>query len=138
MVNPRYFSRNRCIKQLNQSSIEKEASAIVEAVRKWSHRLTGRRFKLLTDQRSIAFMYDSKNHGKIKNWKTLRWQTELLQFDLEIVYRAGKFNMEPDTLSKVYCASVNLSHLHKIFCTLCLPAVTTMYHYVKTKYLPYS
>ena len=35
-------------------------------------------------------MYDSKNHGKIKNSKILRWRTELSQFDFEIVYRAAQ------------------------------------------------
>ena len=75
--------------ELNHSIVEKEASAIVEAIRKWSHLLAGRRFKLIPDQRSTAFMYDSKNYRKLKNAKILRWRIELSQFDYEIVYRAG-------------------------------------------------
>ena len=129
MLNSQHFSRRSLRKtELNHSSIKKEAAAIVKAVRKWSHFLAGRRFKLITDQRSIAFMYDSKNHGKIKNSKILRWRTELSQFDFEIVYRAGKFNIAPDTLSRVYCASVSLNYLHEIHCALCHPGVTRMYH----------
>ena len=75
-------------------------------------------------------MYDSKNHGKIKNSKILRWRTELSLFDFEIVYRAGKFNMATDTLSRDYCANVTLNYLHEIHCALCHPGVTRMYHYV--------
>ena len=133
-----FFSRTLHKTELNHSSVEKEAAAIVEAIRKWNHLLTGRRFKLITDQRSIAFMYDNKNHGKLKNAKILRWRIELSQFDYEIVYRAGKFNMAPDTLSRVYCASVTLNYLHHIHCVLCHPGVTRMYHYVRAKNLPYS
>ena len=84
-----FFSRSLTKSELQHSSVEKEAAAIVEAVRKWSHFLAARRFKLITDQRSIAFMFDGKNHGKIKNAKILRWRIELSQFDYEIVYRAG-------------------------------------------------
>ena len=112
---------------------------MLEAIHKWSHLLIGRRFKFIIDQPSIGFMYDSKNHGKIKNSKILRWQTELSQFDFDIVYRACKFIIAPDTLSRVYCASVSLNYLHEIYCALCHPSVTRMYHYVnKTKNLPSS
>ena len=61
------YSRSLSKSEQTQSSVEKEATEIVEAIRKWNHLPTGRRFRLITDQRSISFMYDSKNHGKIKN-----------------------------------------------------------------------
>ena len=51
---------------MNQSSVEKEAQAIVEAVRYWRHFLTGKHFRLVTDQRSVAFMFNSSPKGKIK------------------------------------------------------------------------
>ena len=50
----------------NHPAIEKEAYAIVEAIRKWRHYLLGRHFHLITDQRSVPFMFDKRNHGKIK------------------------------------------------------------------------
>ena len=61
-----FFSRSLTKSELQHSSVEKETAAIVEAVRKWSHFLAARRFKLITDQSSIAFMFDGKNHGKLK------------------------------------------------------------------------
>jgi len=36
------------------ASIEKEATAIVKAVRKWSHLLLGHHFRLVTDQQSVS------------------------------------------------------------------------------------
>ena len=133
-----FFSRSLTKSELQHSSVEKEAAAIVEAVRKWSHFLAARRFKLITDQRSIAFMFDGKNHGKIKNAKILRWRIELSQFDYKIVYRAGEFNTAPDVLSRMYCAQISLNQLYEVYSNLCHPGVTRMYHYVRTKNLPYS
>ena len=67
-----FYSRSLSKCEQAHSSVEKEATAIVEAVRKWSHLLTGKRFQIVTDQRSVSFMYDNKNRGKIKNAKILR------------------------------------------------------------------
>ena len=124
-----FFSRTLHKPELNHSSIEKEASTIVEAIHKWNHLLTGRRFKLITDQRSVAFMYHSKNHGKLRNAKMLRWRIELYQSDYEIV-----------TLSRAYCTSSSVSsdYLYNVHCVLCHSGVTHLYYYVRTKNLPYS
>ncbi|KAK3867626.1 hypothetical protein Pcinc_026923 [Petrolisthes cinctipes] len=52
-----------------QAVIEREACEIVDAIKKWRHFLLGRRFRLVTDQQSVRFMFDAKNHRKIKNGK---------------------------------------------------------------------
>ena len=111
---------------------------IIESMRHWSHLLTGRLFKLNTDQRSVAFMYDHKSHSKIKNSKILRLRVELSQYQHEISYRAGKFNTAPDTLSRVYCTSLTSSCLYDIGAEQCHPGITRMYHLAKSKNLPYS
>ena len=49
-----FYSRSLNKSELNLSSIEKEAMAIVEAVRKWSYLLTGKCFQLITYQRAIS------------------------------------------------------------------------------------
>ena len=46
------FSRTLNGSELKHSTIEKEAAAIIEAVRKWKHYLTGRRFSLVTDHKA--------------------------------------------------------------------------------------
>ena len=106
--------------------MEKEALAIVEAVRKWAHLLTGRCFKIVTDQRSVTFMYNNENHGKIKNDKVLRWQMELSEFAFDIAYRSGKLNAAPDALSQVYCAAMRENTLYNIHVSLCHPGVTRL------------
>jgi len=42
-----FFSRTFTKVERNQSSVEKEAAAIVEAIRKWNHFLLGRKFTLI-------------------------------------------------------------------------------------------
>ena len=133
-----FFSRSLIKSELQHSSVEKDEAAIVEAVCKWSHFLTACRFKLITDQCSIAFMFDGKNHGKIKNAKILHWRIKLSQFDYKIVYHAGEFNTAPDVLSQMYCAQILLNQLYEVHLNLCHPGVTQMYHYVHAKNLLYS
>ena len=133
-----FYSRSLSKSEQTQSSVEKEATAIVEAIRKWNHLLTGRRFRLITDQRPISFMYNSKNHEKIKNAKILRWRIELSQYQYEIIYRAGKLNAAADTLSRAYSVSLFCSSLHDIHAGLCNPGITRTYHFVRSKNLPFS
>ena len=82
--------------ELRQSNVEKETSAIVEAVRKWTHYLLGRKFTIATDERSVTFMCSVKHLTKIKNEKVMRWRLRLSEFDFDIVYRPGKTNAAPD------------------------------------------
>ena len=44
--------------ELKHSAVEKKASAITEAVRNWKHYLTGRHFTLITDQKSVLYMFN--------------------------------------------------------------------------------
>ena len=67
-----FFSRTLYKCELHQSSVEKEACAIGEAIRKWVHLLSGRRFTVVTDQQSVSFMYDVRHSSKIKNEKRMR------------------------------------------------------------------
>jgi len=42
--------------ELHYPAVEKEATAIIEAVRKWHHFLAGRHFTLITDQKSVSYV----------------------------------------------------------------------------------
>ena len=48
-----FFSRVLNPSEQKHSSVEKEACAIVEALRKWKHFLTGRHFTIITDQKCV-------------------------------------------------------------------------------------
>ena len=133
-----FFSRMLTKNERHHSSVEKEATAIVEAIRKWTEFLCGRHFTVITDQQSVAYMYNSKNHSKIKNNKILRWRMELSEYDFDIIYRSGKMNCVPDALSRAFCANIYDSTLHKLHESLCHPGVTRLHHFVRVKNLPYS
>lgn len=49
--------------------VEREVCNIVEAGRKRRYYLVGTRFTLLTDQKSVSFMFDRSYQRKLKNDK---------------------------------------------------------------------
>ena len=66
-----FFSRSLNASQKSYPAVEKEAMAVVEAVKHWSHLLRKQKFTLVTDQRSMAFIYDNKRKSKIRNTKII-------------------------------------------------------------------
>ena len=161
-----FFSRTLRGSELSHSSVEKEAQAVVEAIRYWRHLLTGRHFTLITDQKSVSYMFNTKHKGKVKNEKIMRWRIELMCYNFDIIYRPGVENVSADTLSRpcassvfpnvplatsgmdnssldilpVPCASVTSSvdKLRNLHVSLAHPGVTRMCHFVKCRNLPYS
>ena len=135
-----FMSRSLSGSELAYPAIEKEATAIIEAVRKWGHLLIRRHFVLITDQRSVAFMLDARKRTKIKNNKILCWRLELSSFSYTIRYRPGTQNVVADALTRASCSAVGgfsskLDDLHK---ELCCPGVTRLWNFVRLKNLPYS
>lgn len=134
-----FFSRTLSPTERKHSAVEKEACAIVESVKKWSHYLTGRRFTLITDQQAVSFMFHKNKFGKIKNDKIQRWRIELGCYNYDIVYRPGKENTAADTLSRAHCgATLNRETLSELHRRLCHPGVTRLAHFVRVRNLPYS
>ena len=132
-----FYSRTLNPSEVHHHSVEKEAYAIIEGVRKWSHFLKGRFFHIITDQRSVSFMF-SHHKSKIKNDKILRWSLELMPYSYNIIHRPGRENAAADTLSRNVCASIPENKLFELHASLCHPGVTRMAHFVKSKNLPYS
>ena len=133
-----FFSRSLSDSEKRHSTIEKEACAIVEALRKWRHYLIGRYFILITDQKSVSFMFNQSHTSKIKNDKIERWRLELSCYKYDIIYRPGKDNITADALSRV---SASIHSKNKLYClhdTLCHPGINRMWHWIKAKNLPFS
>ena len=84
-----FFSRTLQRSEIRCASVEKEAQAIIETIRHWKHYLKGRHFLIKRDQRSVAYMFNTKQRGKIKNDKVMRWRIELSCYNFDIVYRPG-------------------------------------------------
>ena len=59
---------------------------------------------------------------------------------LHCIYRAGKYNCVPDTLSQSYVASMANTALYDIDASLRHSDITRFHHYtcIKTKNLPFS
>lgn len=133
-----FHSRTFSNTEARYSIVEKEAAAIIDAVRKWSHLLHRRKFTLVTDQKAVSFMLNPKRLGKIKNDKIQLWRAELGNFDYDIRHLPGKHNLAPDALSRA-CLTVsfaeNLDQLHN---KLGHPGVSRLSHFVRLKNLPFS
>ena len=133
-----FFSRKLQGSELHHPSIEKAACAIVETIRHWRHYLTGHRFTLQTDQQSVAYIFDKKHRGKIKNDKITRWKIELSCYVFDIVYRPGRDNTVADTFSRVYCSAVNSKSLYALHDALCHPGITRTFAFIRSKNLQFS
>ena len=94
--------------------------------------------KLLLIKNLFLSCMTNKRHSKVKNDKILRWRLGLSQYDYDIVYRAGKYNSAPDTLSRACSAKTSTTSLYDIHAALCHPGVTRLHHYIKTKNLPFT
>ena len=136
-----YMSRTLNKNEQNFPAVEKEATAIIEAVRKWTHFLKGRFFHLITDQRSVSYMFDQANRGKIKNSKILMWRIELSQFKYDIRHKPGIQNVAPDAFSRV-CFSItsesDTKKLESLHHSLGHPGFARLYNFVRSRNLPFT
>jgi hypothetical protein len=133
-----FFSKSLHGSELSHPPVEKEACAIIESVRHWKHFLLGHHFTLVTDQRSVAYMFDQTHKGRIKNDKIYRWRLDLACYSFDIRYRPGEENVSADTFSRVYCSAVSTDTLVELHDSLCHPGVTRMYAFVRSRNLPFS
>ena len=133
-----FFSRTLNSHEVKHHPVEKEAAAIVESIRAWRHFLLGRNFTVITDQKSVGYMYDRKRRSKIKNDKIARWRVELSQYQYIVKYRPGKDNVVADTFSRIAAMNHPLHQLREMHENLCHPGITRLSHFVRAKNLPYS
>lgn len=75
---------------------EKEMLAILEAIRCWRTYLLGRKFTIITDQRSLKFLLEQR----ITTPEQQKRITKLVGFNYEILYCPGRENSAADALSR--------------------------------------
>ena len=86
----------------NYGQIEKEALALVFAVRKFHRFVYGRRFTLLTDHKPLLSVFGSKKGISAHAANRLqRWELILLAYDFEIEYRRTANFGQADALSRL-------------------------------------
>nr|GMC62899.1 Transposon Ty3-I Gag-Pol polyprotein [Ipomoea batatas] len=82
--------------KLSWSIYAKEMLAILTAIRLWRPYLLGRRFYILTDQKSLKYLLEQR----IGTPEQHNWVAKLLGYDYEILYRPGRANQAADALSR--------------------------------------
>eukprot|EP00833_Pecoramyces_ruminatium_P012026 jgi/Orpsp1_1/1186058/evm.model.c7180000096669.1 len=93
-----YFSRSLSNTEINYSITEKELLAIKDSFSNWRHLLLGARHKITvyTDHRNLLYTLG----GKIGNQRQHRWHLFFQAYDFQLIYRQGRKNGKPDSLSR--------------------------------------
>lgn len=93
-----FFSKSLGPRASAQSIYEKEAMAILEALKKWRHYFLGNKLIIKTDQRSLKYLASQRLLEGIQHKMMLK----LLEFDYIIEYKQGKENTVADALSRQF------------------------------------
>ena len=91
-----YWSRQLTKAERNYSTIEREALAIVKAVKEFYPYLYGHDFILQTDHQPLVHMNNLRDVGG----RVTRWSMFLQQFRFTVRHKAGKLNGNADGLSR--------------------------------------
>ena len=75
---------------------EQELLAIIHALSSWRHYLSGRKFKVMTDHKSLQYF---KTQPQLSGRQS-RWKDVIANFDFDIEYIEGKSNPVADGLSR--------------------------------------
>ena len=93
-----YYSRSLNSAEINYSITDKELLAIRDSFSTWRHLLLGAKYKIkvFTDHRNLLYTLG----GKIGNQRQHRWHLFFQDYDFELIYRQGRKNGKPDSLSR--------------------------------------
>ena len=93
-----YHSRSLNNAELNYSITEKELLAIKSAFTAWRHLLLGAKFQItvFTDHRNLLYTLG----GKVGNQRQHRWHLFFQEYNFQLIYRQGRKNGKPDSLSR--------------------------------------
>jgi hypothetical protein len=97
-----FASRSLSTAEKNYSALDREALAVMFAVRKFHRYLMGRKFSIVTDHKPLIFLFSEvKSTPQMSSARRLRWSLELGAYDYQIVFRSGKENQNADALSRL-------------------------------------
>ena len=92
-----FFSTKLTATQKNWSTIEREAFAVLLALKKFRQWSFGSKIIIHSDHNPLTFLTESAP----KSSKPMRWSLALAEYDIEFRYNAGKLNVPADTLSRL-------------------------------------
>jgi len=90
-------------------------------------------FIIITDQKSVSFMFDKTNRGKIKINKIMLWRLELSQYHYEIRHKPGKDNIASDAFSRVCASMEDKNALQKLHDSLGHLGYSRLFHFVRSR-----
>ena len=93
-----YTSRTIQKHETNWAITEKEALAIVWAVKHFRTFLLGRKFKIITDHSALKVLM----RGECMNSRLQRWACKLQGYEFEVFYKPEKQNLYADLLSRLH------------------------------------
>jgi hypothetical protein len=91
-------SKNLTPPELNYTVTEKEFLAVVHAINKFRHYITGYEVFIHTDHSTIRYLMNKP----ITNGRVTRWLLLLQEFNITILDRPGKENVVADFLSRIH------------------------------------
>jgi hypothetical protein len=92
-----FVSKNLSPTEVNYTVIEKELLAIVHAINKFRHYITGYQAFVHTDHSTIKFLMNKP----VTNPRVTRWLLLLQEFNINIIDRPGKDNLMANFLSRM-------------------------------------
>ncbi len=87
-----FASRTLSNLEKKYAQVELEALALVFGVEKFHQYIYGKRFKLFTDAKAIAFIYGNCERSQKSSARIERWGLRLLPYDFEIMHTPGDGN----------------------------------------------
>lgn len=102
-----YASRSLNKSELNKSVIEKELLAIHWGIKYFKPYLFGEKFVVVTDHRPLVSLFTHKDPSS----KMTRIRMDLMDYNFEIIYKPGKYNVNADALSRVIINSDTLKSM---------------------------
>ena len=97
-----YASRTLNKSEKNYSQLDKEALAIIFAVKKFNQFLYGRRFTLRCDNKALCSIFGNKYTTPVlATSRLIRWSLILATYDFEIEFRETRKHLNADMLSRL-------------------------------------
>jgi len=93
-----YYSRQLKAAESRYTTMEKEALAIIEALKKFKPLVWGLEVVVLSDNRSLHWLFHKAKDG---NARVTRWALTAQSFGAKIMYHPGRLNAAADALSRI-------------------------------------
>ena len=97
-----YTSHTFSMAERNYGHLDKEALAVVNAVKKFHQFLYGRHFKICIDHKPLlGLLHPERATPLMASCRMQRWALTLLAYEYELLYRQGNENGNADGLSRL-------------------------------------